>query len=90
MKLDDAPKSSGWLEGERWDLVKHSSTGTVMEPPEGKARTHSPPEATMRRSRMAGPKNQAVKVNHMVVYGGLVIHERKNAAVVHPHAFLMK
>ena len=75
----------------------------MCTPPAGKRTTHSPPDTMVRRSIIAGPKNQLVKAiqtsvtaNHFHtrlverVEGGLDANRRAQIKDVHPHARLMK
>lgn len=64
---DAAVNNFGCVWGVSVARVKHKSLGTVTCSPEGMLAMHSPPEYTMTRSRMAGPKNQLTKRIHMAV-----------------------
>lgn len=103
MKDRDWGNIWGWLAGERDDLARQSSVGTIMGSPVGKARTHSPPEARMTRSKMDGPKNQVVKRSQMAVSvahfahlrdvrmgSGLVNQDKKKVTEAQAHVLLMK
>ena len=101
--MKDWVNISGWLAGERDDLVRQSSVGTIMGSPEGRDRTHSPPEAMMTRSKTDGPKNQVVKRSQVAVSiahfthlrdvrmgSGLVNQEKKKSKDAQAQVFLMK
>lgn len=103
MKDRDWENIWGWLVGERDALVRQSSVGTTMGSPEGKDRTHSPPEAMMTRSKTDGPKNQVVKRSQVTVSAahfahlrdvrmgsGLVSQENKKIEEAQAQVFLMK
>jgi hypothetical protein len=96
-------KNIGWESGVNVDLVKHNSWGTERLSPEGRYAMHSPPEKTVKRSRIGGPKNQLMKRIQMTVSvrylnnlslvrtaDGLVKNVNAKAAVVHPQAYLIK
>jgi len=98
-----ASKYFGCESGVNVDLVKQRSRGTVSVSPEGRYAMHSPPERTVKRSRMGGPKNQMMKRDQMAVserylnslplvraMDGLVRKVNEKAAVVHAQAYLMK
>src|ERR1700722_14491747 len=99
----DAAKRVGWVTGYIVDLVKQYSSGTERMSPEGRERRHSPPDANVPRSMMAGPKNHAVKTIHAPVSAihfptlslvrterGLVTHSNRNVPEVQAQANLMK
>ena len=103
-ELNTVPlKNIGWVSGVNVDLVKHNSCGTERLSPEGRYAMHSPPEKTVKRSRIGGPKNQLMKRIQKTVsvkylsnlslvrtVDGLVRKVNPNAVVVHPHAYLIK
>jgi len=96
-------KNIGCVSGVNVDLVKQNSCGTERLSPEGRYAIHSPPEKTVKRSRIGGPKNQLMKRIQMRVSerylkslsrvrtaDGLERKVNPNTAVVHPQAYLMK
>lgn len=99
-----ASKNSGCESGVSVDFEKQSSWGTVRASPEAERyATHSPPERTVKRSRMGGPKNQLMKrlqravrarylriLSLVLAGGGLVRNVKAKTADVQPQAYLRK